>query len=88
MCFYKLTKSEAQVSSKIESEICFQYIETDDEGSAVRELIEFEDGTVVRYDLVTFQDDNGMLTDKHFEQDNYVKFEITEPDFEKIWSKK
>jgi hypothetical protein len=88
MCFYKLTKSEAQVTSKIQSKICFQYIETDDEGTAVRELIEFEDGTIVRYDLVTFQDDNGMLTDKHFEIENYAKIEILERDFEKVWSKK
>ena len=62
------------------------YFETDNSGLPTKQIGVYENGKVLKYDQTNLEDEFGGLGDQEFDLNEFSEFEITEQEFENIWS--
>lgn len=64
---------------------CMYYFETDDLGWPMRQIEEYQNGVVSKYDRNKIQDKFGALADQQLELEEFDKYEIEESEFQRMW---
>jgi len=63
------------------------FIETGIDNYPTRQLIVYENGTVLKYDCDNIDDEFGGLADQPVDEEEFVSFKIDREEFELLWSK-
>ncbi len=62
------------------------YFETENSGLPTKQVEVYENGKILKYDQTKLEDEFGGLGDQELDLNEFSEFEITEQEFEKIWS--
>jgi hypothetical protein len=63
------------------------YIETGDDNFPTRQLVIYENGTVLKYDSENLDDEYGGLGDQPVDTEEFASLKIDADEFEQLWSK-
>lgn len=61
------------------------YFEFDDEGNPLRQVEQYQNGIVVKYDTTHVEDKYGGLSERFLDITNFWEFEISTQEFETAW---
>jgi hypothetical protein len=62
------------------------FLEVGEDQFPIRQLEIYENGSAFAYDESHLYDSSGMLTDERVEPLDFAAFEITQAEFERVWS--
>lgn len=61
------------------------YFETDNNGLPIRQVEEYENGIVLKYNSKMNKDKFGMLADQELDLEEFSEFKIIKSEFDKVW---
>lgn len=86
MTYYKRPWEESREDDYTDWGASIWYFEIDEDGYPTKQLEQYENGKVSKYDLDNLEDDFGGLGDQAIDFEEFEAFEISKDEFYKVWA--